>query len=289
MRKLLYFLPIALGLGILAALPAHAEVPALKIDPLKYEQGFSDNNPKLGFVDVSNPTDSMVTVASSIKAFRQYNLDGDLQFYDDPTLTKGIQISLGTFELGPREAIRVAFTVDPQVLPKGGIYAVLFFETVPDNATAQGTVISESARVGTLLLLNNGPSTTKTGSISNLSVPVWQFGNALNGKFEYSNTASSSSGGVAYDPNINLRVLPLGAATQLQFGLVMPGSSRVFSFSKSGSYLGIIPLQFQDLYTHKTKVIWIFAITGYFREVLYGIGFLILLRLFFWTRLKSKS
>jgi len=289
MKKLLFALPIALGLGLFASLPAHAEVPALKLDPLKYEQDFSDNNPKLGFVDVSNPTDSTVTIASSVKAFRQYNLDGDLQFYDDPTLAKGIQISLGTFELGPREAIRVAFTIDPEILPKGGIYAVLFFETIPDNSTTQGTVIAESARVGTLLILNNGPNTTKTGIISSTQVPFWQFGNAITGNFEYKNISSSTSGGIAYDPNISLRALPFGDALQLQFGLVMPGSSRVFSFSKSGSYLGLVPLAMQDLYTHKTRIIWIFAITGYFRMVLFGIGFLILFRLYFWTRKKSQK
>lgn len=265
MKKLLWGSLIGLTWCLLP-LAVQAAIPAIQVAPLEYRDTLTGATSKLGFVDVANPTDATVMLHSSVEAFRQINLDGDLQFYHDDAVAAGITVSATDLQLSAREADRIAFTIDPQKLPKGGVYAAIFFATVPDTTAAKGNVIAQSARAGTLLILDNGGAGKKVGDISKLQLPLFQFGNELAGTIYYANTGLAPTG-IAYNPTLAIRVSWWGHKTYLNGSLVMPGNTRKFAFAKPGSYLGIIPVVLTDSTTGHQTVRFVLAVTGWWRVV----------------------
>jgi len=129
MKKLLASLLLLTAL--LPAIPAEADVPGLQVNPLQYEDTLTSGSVRLGYIEVSNPSDTTITLESRVQGFRQKDNAGRLSFFDDPQISDGIKVDLAKFDLGSHEAIRVAFSVDPTKLPKGGVYAVIFFRTLP--------------------------------------------------------------------------------------------------------------------------------------------------------------
>lgn len=146
---------IAAALTVLAlagSAPARASAPGLQITPLQYEDTLG-TTVKNGFIDVANPTDTTIIVDASIRGFDQTGTAGNLRFFDDANLTAAIKLDLTSFELGPREAVRVLFSVNPAKLAKGGVYAAIFFQTRPQEGSSESSYVAQSANVGTLLLL----------------------------------------------------------------------------------------------------------------------------------------
>jgi hypothetical protein len=264
-KKFLLGVPLLLaGLACALVLPpaARADVPGLQVAPLQYEDTLHPGHVENGFIDVSNPGDAPIDIVSSVKGFRQTGTNGDLQFFDDPDLSAAITVGLDHFTLGPREAIRVVFSVDPAKLPQGGIYAAVFFRTQPPDQTSSRSYVAQSANVGTLLMLNNGASTTHYGQVTALKVPFWQFGYGLTGSLTYQNTDHTARP-VGFKPALETRVLlPWGKAPKLSTGLVLPGSTRTFALNRPGSYIGLLPVIVTDTDTHRTVVTWVFACTG---------------------------
>jgi hypothetical protein len=241
---------------------ASASAPGLQINPLQYEDTLTDHI-KNGHVDVSNPTDTKATINTSVRGFRQQGDRGDLEFYDDADLSAAIKVDLQSFELGPREAVRVLFSVDPAKLPKGGVYATIFFSTQPADQPSASSFVSQSANVGILLLLHNGGDVAPSGRINNLALPFWQFGNGLSGSATLTNTASPH-GGVAFRPGLEAKVFPWGHATKQPTGLILPGSTRQFGVRRPGSFLGLLPVTLTDTQTHSHRTAWVFACTGFY-------------------------
>ncbi len=240
---------------------AHADAPGLQINPLEYRDNLTPGHVKTGYVDVSNPGDSPINLEATVRGFRQAGTDGHLEFFDDPTLASAIKVDLPTFQLGAREAIRVIFNVNPAKLPSGGVYAAIFFRTLPPDQSAQSSYVAESANIGTLLELTNGPDTAHLGEVSATHIPFWQFGSRLTGALNYTNTDHSTHP-IGFRPNLTVKVLPWGKAPKLDAGLVLPGSTRTFALSRAGSYFGLLPVIITDNDTHHTAVAWIFALTG---------------------------
>jgi hypothetical protein len=243
-----------------------AAVPAIQVSPLKYQDTMFGSTSKLGFVDVSNPSDSTIAIHSDVQAFRQINLSGDLQFYQNDAIKQGIAVSVADFELGPREASRIAFTIDPKKLPKGGIYASIFFSTTPKATSRSGTVILQSAKAGTLLILDNGGVGKKFGKINTSKLPFFQLGNGLTGEIDYSNTGKLPEA-IAYNPNVGVRASWWGRLSHINGSLIFPGNTRSLKFEKKGNYLGFVPLVLKDKDTGRQSVEVVFAITGYWRQV----------------------
>lgn len=261
MRRLL---AILFSLTVLSwAAPAAAEIPGLQVYPLQIKDALS-TNAKIGYIDVSNPSDTAISIASNVQGFRQAGTDGHLAFFDDAQISSGIKVDLPTFDLGPREAIRVAFSVDPAKLPKGGVYAVIFFRTLPPAQNSNSSYVSESANIGTLLLLQNGPAGAHIGEISSLHLPFWQFGTGVKGTVSYRNTDRSKTA-AGFNPNLGTKVFPWGKSTNLTTGLVLPTSERTFEFSRPGAYFGLLPITVTDSDTGKHATHWIFAITGWYQ------------------------
>jgi hypothetical protein len=243
----------------LAPAAAHAAVPALQVTPLQYSGTLHSGHLSQGFVDVANPTDATADIQTSVKAWRQTGHNGDLQFYDNPDFAAGIKVDLTDFTLGPREAIRVAFTADPSKLPRGGVYAAIFFRTKPPAQSANSSYVVQSANVGTLLILTNGPSANH-GSIS-LKLPFWQFGSGLRGAIDFTNTDHSQTAS-AVKPALTSRILPWGHANPSTSGLVLPGYTRHFALTRPGSYLGLLPVTITDPATHAQATSNVLAVTG---------------------------
>ena len=278
---------IASGLTMLAAIitmvlawpvPAANAEAGLQLNPLKYEDQLTAGVPRSGFVDVANPSDVTVTIQTSVQGFRQADLAGDLEFFNDPVLSAGITPGLDTFDLGPRESIRVAFTVDPDKLPKGGVYAAIFFRTLPPAAQSDKSFINDSANVGTLLLLQNGNSNAHVGHITSLKTPFWQFGNGLTGSLTYQNT-NRNTDAIAFNPNLSSKVLPWGKATKLTGPYILPSSTRAFGLSRPGSYIGLLPVTVTDTDSGIATTSWVFAITGWYIVAVLIIGLWLLAEL----------
>jgi hypothetical protein len=264
MRVIRRLFPLALLIGIITLFikvdPAHADAVGLRLAPLEYQQAISSAKPQLGFIDVSNPSDGSVSISTSVQGFRQTNHDGDLVYYDSDLLTSAITPSLANFDLGPREAIRVNFTVNPAKLPPGGVYAVIFFQTIPANGQAISSYVSQSAKVGTLLILNNG-GVPVSGGAFNAKFGLLQLGRAISGTISY-NEPETATG---LRPVLSDKVYSWGRATDIATHLVLPGATRDFKFSRAGSYLGIIPVSITDAVTHRTITSWVIACTGWYR------------------------
>jgi hypothetical protein len=226
---------------------------------------------KTGFIDVSNPTDSPLQIQSSVQGFRQTGTQGDLQFFDDADLANAIGVDLKSFQLGPREAVRVVFSVDPHKLPAGGTYAAIFFRTQPAPGSSNTSYVSESANIGTLLILRNGGVVPARGGISTLSAKFWQFSNGITGTTTLRNTASPQ-GGVAFRPVLTSHILPWGHVASLSSGLILPAATRQFAFARTGSYFGLLPFTVTDGATSTSRTVWVFACTGWYSWLVLVIG-----------------
>lgn len=268
-RRCLKWLGASLGLAaVLWPPPVWASAPALKVSPLKYQEIIPADTPKLGFIDVSNPSDVTIRVVSEVQAFRQLNLEGDLEYFPDQRLADGIKLASTDFELGSREAARIGFTIDPLKLGKGGAFGAVFFRTVPPASQAgDGSTITTSVRVGTLLVLNVGNEIKAEGKMRKLSLPWLQIGPGLAGTLEYANTASLA-GAVAFNPALDIKAGPWGRASRVEGPLVLPGNTRRMEFAKPGSYLGILPVSITDNVTGQKHRAWVLAVTGYWPRVL---------------------
>ena len=251
---------LLLGLAITFAPMTVSADASLQLNPLKYEDLLPDSTVRQGFVEVSNPSDTAVTITTSVQGFKQADLDGNLTFFDDPQLTAGIIPDLSSFALGPREAIRVTFSVNPSKLPRGGVYAALFFRTKPEATSSNISYLLESANVGTLLLLQNGASGKASGEINKLSFPLWQFGEGIKGTITYRNS-DRNTGGSAISPRLSVKIPFFGKEHTLLSALVLPQSARTIPIAVQGSYFGILPLQVSATGAQHRNV-WIIACTG---------------------------
>lgn len=258
-RLLLASLPAAF---LLTPAVANAGTPTLQVAPLQYEDTLS-GAVKNGHIDVANPLDAPVTVEASVRRFQQVGTNGDLAFSDDADLAAAIKLDLTSFQLAPHDAVRVLFSVDPSKLPAGGTYAAIFFRTIPtDNPNSGSSYVSQSANIGTLLILDNGSAVTPSGGVNSLTLPFWQFGSGITGSALVANT-SSPHGGVAFRPELTTSVLPWGHASKQSTGLILPGSQRRFAISQAGSYFGLLPVTITDGATHTSRTAWVFACTGW--------------------------
>jgi hypothetical protein len=242
--------------------PAHANAPGLQLTPLQYEDTLG-GKVKNGHIDVANPTDTTLTIDTSVRGFNQHGTGGDLRFFDDPELTTAIKVDLSSFELGPRQAVRVLFSIDPSKLSKGGVYAAIFFRTRSSEQSSTSSYVSQSANVGTLLILNNDGPATPVGGLTQLSFPLWQFGRDLHGAATVANT-SSAHGGVAFRPGLDAHIFPWGRPVKQTTGLVLPGASRQFTIQRSGSFFGLLPVTVADAATHSSRNAWVVACTGFY-------------------------
>jgi hypothetical protein len=248
-------------LGVLFPAVALADAPSLQVNPLKYQSTLIGSDVRGGFVDVSNPTDTTVSIQADVQGFRQDDLAGDLSFFSNLAIQQAITLGLTQFQLGPQEAVRITFSVDPTKLPKGGTYAAIFFRTVPPEQSSNTSYVSESANVGTLLMLQNGPLGQQIGQVTKFELPSVQLGNGIQGTAEYKNTDNSTAP-VAFYPKLTTRIFPWGYPSKLTGPYVLPDSTRKFQIIRPGSYFGLVPVTLTDSVSEVATTRWVLVCTG---------------------------
>lgn len=271
--------------------PASAELPELRIAPLRYNAHLEVGQLKTGFIDASNPTGSTVHVAFQVQAFRQINDRGELAFYDDPRIAGAVTPAVREFDLGPREAVRTRFTIDPSLLGPGGAYGVVFLRTVPTGQDS-GEIVT-SARVGTLLILDIGGSGTRSGRLSGLKLPHFVFGRPqIPISASYTNTGAGEKS-LAFAPDLTASAGWTAGPKPTSGPFVFPHRSRVFStILNSGNSLGFIPVSLHDKSGGSAPLTgWVFAITGIWVQLLFLLPLVLILWLarkkvlLFWSKL----
>jgi hypothetical protein len=263
-----------------ALLPAgaSAELPELKVSPLRYQAHLEIGQVKSGFIDASNPTGSPIHVAFQVQAFRQANDQGELEFYDSERLASAVTPALTEFDIGPREAVRTRFTIDPAKLGPGGAYGVVFLRTVPTGQA--GGQIATSARVGTLLILDVGGSGVRSGRISGLTLPHFVFGRhaTLPVSFSYKNTGTGDTA-LAFFPGLDAGAGFTGKPLMLTGPLVFPGRTRAIKATLvPANSIGLVPVSVHDRSGGSAPAtVWVIADTGVWSDltVLAAVAFLL--------------
>ena len=202
----------------------------LKIAPLEYRTVLKEGEVQRGFVDVSNPSSMAVVVDIQTQGFRQINDDGGLEFYEDRELTTAIKPERTTLELRPKQAIRLYFTVDGRLLPKGDSYAALFFTT--DPATARSG-IGQSVRVGTLLSIVNQTPGERRAEVTGAAIPFFQLSDTIQGSYRIKNTGKEGSG---FYPRVEVSAWPSGESKSIDSSLVFAGRERQNDMSVNVGY-----------------------------------------------------
>lgn len=192
----------------------------LKVAPLEYKATLEQDERLQGFIDVSNPSGQLINVRTTVQGFRQIDNDGGLQFFDDERISAGIKPELPSFELGPREAVRMAFMIDGRVLPEGDVYAALFFTTEPQRPTAG---VGQSVRVGTILSLVNKNPGSREAQLTSFRLPLVQLTDMMKGTYSIKNTGPDGTG---FYPVVRLTSWPGGQSRQVESSLVFGGRER---------------------------------------------------------------
>ena len=243
----------AFGMAVIfSVIPHHgASALGLKVAPLEYKTTLKEGEQKQGFVDVSNPSSQIVSVRTSVQAFKQIDDDGGLQFYDDQAVAAGVKPELETFELGPREALRVFFTIDGNILPEGDIYAALFLTTEPKQAQ---NGLGQLVRVGTILSIVNKTPGDRSAKVTGLTLPFLQLSDTLNGTYRIKNTGKEGTG---FYPTVRAVSLPGSTTKNVESSLVFGGRERSNDFTLSSGY-GIHNVEIG--YGDSKKSQWVIAV-----------------------------
>jgi len=212
-----------------------ASAASLKIAPLEYRTKLDENESKKGFIDISNPTGTKVTVSTSVQAFRQIDDQGSLEFYDDEIIEKGVKLDLDSFELKPREALRMFFVVDGSVLPSGNVFAAIFFTSEPSKTVAG---IGQAVRLGTVLSVQNGTLGEQKAVITDFNVPFFQFGNELTADYTVKNIGDPEKT-TGFYPQVKVSLDPLHTEEIFESPLVFAERSRSKDITISHNRFGL--------------------------------------------------
>lgn len=250
-----------------------------KVQPLLYRDQLSKGEKKKGFIDVSNPTGQSVTYKTEVKAFRQIDDKGRLQFYDDAQISAGLIPDFQEFTLGPREAMRLYFLVDGTKLPSGDVMAALL---VGAGSRSEGSVAS--AQVGTLFTLVNGTPGPRKAVVEKVNTSFVQFSETIRGSYRIKNPAASAQA-TGFTPTVLVSISPLTAQKLIESPLVFAGRTREKTFELDSNRFGFYKMTVQ--YQDSKKSAWVFLVTGIWRWI--TVAMLVGLLLWVGYRIRSQK
>lgn len=249
-------------------MPLSAGAMSLRIAPVIYKDAvLQGGESKKGYVDVTNPGASSAQVAMDVKAFRQIDDQGGLEFYESESVRAGVKLDLDHFELKSHETMRVYFLLDGKKLPSGDVFAAIFARVVPRDAPGS----SQTVQVGTLLMIQNGTSPSHRAEVQSLQTAWWQFGDKLTANVRLKNPADEKSN-TGFTPKLQMSLRPYTTKT-VDGPLLFAGRTRDVSYTQPGDYFG--PILLEARAGDSTKSQWIFAVTGYWRWLAPLMGVLI--------------
>lgn len=223
---------------------------ALKVAPLEYKTDLKKGEKKSGFIDVSNPTSQAVNVTVSVQAFKQIDDNGGLQFYPEEQIAEGVTTDLKKLELGPREAVRMSFTIDGNKLPQGDVFGAIFFTTEP---TQPKNGMGQQVRVGTLLSVVNTTPGYRSAAVVAASVALVQLSSNLQGSYVIKNTGKSGG----FYPEVVISSWPSGEKKTIKGSLVFAGRERQNDFNFDAGY-GVHRIEIG--YEDSKKTTWAIAV-----------------------------
>lgn len=260
---------------------------SLKIAPLIYDDAtLGKGEVKKGFVDISNPESTKNTVALQVKAFRQIDDEGGLEFYASEQVAAGVKLDFDRVTLEPRGAMRVYFVLDGAKLPQGDVFAAVLASTIPDGTAAA----AQSVSVGTLLVIQNGTPSSHQADITSFTTSWLQIGDGLSAAMKLHNPADPKSA-TGFFPSVRVATQPYGATT-VKGPLLFAGRTRSVEYRQNGNYFGPIYLKASVGSSEKGQIV--FAVTGYWRwlapALLVGVTMIALvMRRARWGRLRRSK
>ncbi len=225
----------------------------LKVAPLEYRATIGKGEKQKGFIDISNPNLETIRVKTSVQAFRQTDDNGTLEFFDSEQVSAGVKLDLDEFELKGREAVRMYFLLDGTKLPKGDVFAAIFF-TSTDGLTSG--MVNQQVRLGTLLSLVNETPGSRDAVVEKLNTSFVQFGATTKGSYEIKNTAQSQTTG--FYPEVTLSSWPFGKTQKSTSRLVFAGRTRATDFELQLPPLGLYKVT--ATYGGSSKTNWILVL-----------------------------
>lgn len=238
---------------------AHAE--SLRIQPLKHEATLQGEQPQKGYIDVTNTSATTVRTRLYVQEFRQIDDDGSLEFVANDQYSEAISLDYDTVNIEPEQTLRLYFTVTPNILPKGDVFAVIFAENVPEQTDGLQAVV----RVGTLLLLTNQVTGERRAAIEALDFPLLQLGGGLDGAVKVSNVAKKGSASGFY-PKMTFATVPFGPKFERTGPLVMAGRTRSMEVYEPMNLAGIYRVTVEVAGAKESR--YVAMVTGYWRWVL---------------------
>lgn len=249
---------LTLTLAVLVGLPFMAFAQSLKIAPLIYSDVvLAKGEVKKGFVDVSNPDSTKSIVTLQVKAFRQIDDEGGLEFYASEQVAAGVKLDFDRVTLEPRGAMRIYFVLDGAKLPQGDVFAAILASTVPSGTAAA----AQSVSVGTLLVIQNGTPASHQADITEFRASWLQIGDGLSASMKLRNPAEPKSA-TGFFPSVRVATQPYGA-TAVKGPLLFAGRTRSIEYRQNGDYFGPIYLKASSGSNEKGQLV--FAATGYWR------------------------
>lgn len=237
---------------------SHAFAQSLRIVPLMYDDAvLGKGEVKKGFVDISNPESTAQTVQLSVKAFRQINDQGGLEFYSNEQVAAGVKLDFSQVKLDANGAMRVYFLLDGAKLPSGDVFAAVLASTVPERASTA----AQSVSVGTLLVIQNGTPGSRSAAITEFSTGWLQVGDGLSAHMKVNNPADPKSA-TGFFPSIVVAAQPYSTMT-VKGPLLFAGRTRDVDYRQAGNYFGPMYLKASTSGSEKGQLV--FAITGYWR------------------------
>lgn len=258
MKKYIVAVLFFVGCGVIGTPSVYAE--SVRIAPLQYETQLKPGERKKGSVDVTNPSNEAVDLRFYVNGFSQVDNKGNLTFFDDEQITKGLLLDYDAITLSPHQTLRLFFIADGTKLPSGDVFAVIFAETAPRARPGTNT----SVRVGTLVMLTNGTAGPRHTEISDVSVPFVQFGNTLDGSMTIKNTAPKGKA-TGFFPDVSVEIAPWGGRTEFKGPLIFAGNSRAVDFAVPSNQFGLYTIKLTA--NNSTQTATIFLMTGWWRVI----------------------
>ena len=240
-------------IAVLLCLAIPMPAKGLKVAPVVYNVQLQSGNNKKGFIDITNTESVKTKYTFTVQAFKQINAEGGLQFYDNDMMKAGVLLDYSEYEIEPRQTLRLAFIADGSKLPSGDSFAAIF--AAASSTDAPG---APSARVGTILIIQNGTPAEHKAQITALDVPFWQIGDNIKGSYKIKNTSDPNKS-AGFMPAVDITIDPLHQSVRNQSSLVFAGIERQNDFAVQTNRFGFykVTVAFGDSKAEK----WVFFAT----------------------------
>lgn len=237
-------------------LPGTGQALSLRVQPLSYRTALNPKDKKKGFIDIHNPTGQQLRLQTSVQGFRQVNDQGELEFFESEQLQAGIVPDFSEFTLRPGQTMRMVFLLDGSKLPRGDVFAALFVGTQPQAQAAGASAV----RVGTLLMLTNGPAPPHTADVTGLKVPWLQWG-SIGGSYRLRNTSNAQQS-QGFVPTVTVAVWPWRTAQPHTGRLVFAGRERWSEFRQPTHRLGLYMMEVGYGASRQRQIVFVVSWVG---------------------------